>query len=103
MLKLNIPGATGEELRKGLAAARKVFDAAGVHPMDAAAGWWELEGWDIGGFQGKLSEEDDKNAAVWAEANEAARDACCEGWDEAKKPKEFVLEIVETIEESDIG
>lgn len=101
LLKLNIPDATEDELRKGLAAARRVFDTAGVHPVAAAEGWWALEGWDDSGFASEISEEDDANAAVWADAQEAAIAACCEGWDESRKPKGFVLEIIPTADTPD--
>jgi len=84
-LRLTIEGATEEELRKGLAAARAVFEREGVHPLVAADGWWALQGWDEGGFQDSLNDEDSGNASIWLEAEEAAIAACCEGWPESRR------------------
>ena len=93
-LTLTVEGATHGEIQRGLYAAKAVFDKAGVHPMDAAGGMWEMEGWDDGGFVGELSDEDADHAHVWIEAEVAAIKACCEGWDE-DRPRRGSLEIEE--------
>jgi len=84
-LRLTIEGATEEEQRKGLAAASAVFERVGVHPDVAVEGWWQLQGWDLRGFQDSLNDEDSRNASIWLEAEEAAIAACCENWPESKK------------------
>ena len=45
-----------------------------------------MEGWDIRGFEGQISAEDQQNFDVWCDAEEAALEACCAGWDEHRKP-----------------
>jgi hypothetical protein len=55
-LKLSVPTATKEEIERGLAAACAVFVKAGVHPETAASGAFELEAWDIRGFEGHISD-----------------------------------------------
>lgn len=49
-LRLNIEGATPEELARGIAAAEAVFSRAGITALQGAEGLFALEGWDIKGF-----------------------------------------------------
>lgn len=103
-LQLNVEGASEQEEMRGLEAAKKVFDKAGVDPLTASAGMFALEGWDIAGFpeegEHALSAEDQAAADVWLEANEAAMNACCEGWDPSR-PTEGELELIFTDEEAE--
>jgi hypothetical protein len=94
-LSITIDGATKDEITKGLAAAKAVFDQAGVTPLDAAEGRFAVEGWDIGGFVGEISDRDLDMHSVWLEAETAALEACCAGWDEARRPKSPRMEILE--------
>lgn len=95
-LKLTIEGATEQEMRKGLEAARVVFEKAGVHPLIAAEGWWKLQGWDDGAPDESLTEEDSRNAAIWLDAEDAAIEACCKGWEEERRPVSGVLQMIDT-------
>jgi hypothetical protein len=54
-LTLDAPGATSEQLARGLAAARRVFAAAGVSALEAAVGDYEREGWDVRDFEGDVA------------------------------------------------
>jgi len=80
-LRLDIEGATPEETARGILAAQAVFDETGITAEDAASGMFALEGWDIKGFpEGEEpSEQEQKAADAWLEANRAACDACCAG------------------------
>ncbi|RWE77598.1 hypothetical protein [Mesorhizobium sp.] len=95
-LRLDIEGATPEEIARGIKAAQAVFDDAGITAEEAAHGMFALEGWDIKGFpEGeKPSEQEQKAADAWLEANRAACDACCSGWPEDKVCRHLVLELV---------
>ena len=94
-IKISIPGATSEELQRGVAAALKVFSDAGVHPFMAADGRFRREAWDIGGFQNSdITDEQLAAAKVWDKADAGALEAACFGWDEARKPQSADLEIV---------
>ncbi|WP_309086000.1 hypothetical protein [Chelativorans sp.] len=95
-LTLKVEGASDEDIRRGLDAAGAVFEEAGVHPAEASEGFFAMEGWDIGGFKGDLDEEASRNADIWLKAQEAAVKACCEGWDESRKPVSGDLELIDT-------
>ncbi|TPK61149.1 hypothetical protein FJ930_27860 [Mesorhizobium sp. B2-4-15] len=94
-LRLNIEGASSDEIAHGIAAAEAVFARAGISAEAAADGMFALEGWDIQGFPDdeQMSEEEDEAASVWMEANKAAIDACCACW--LEKPGNYLmLELV---------
>lgn len=74
-LRIEIEGATDEELARGLAAAKAVFASAGVGPLACAVALFKLEG-----EQEQLTEDDGWLADLWIEADEAAAKACCKGW-----------------------
>jgi len=92
-LRLDIEGAAPEEIARGIEGAQAVFDEAGITAEDAAYGMFTLEGWDIKGFPKgeEPSEEEQKAADAWLEANRAACVARCAGWPEDKIVRHLVL------------
>jgi hypothetical protein len=94
VLKLSVPTATAAEVDRGLAAAVAVFRQARIHPIDAAAGAFAREGWDMGGFVGDIEDKELKAARVWDDANAAAREAACAGWPASRSVPDIGLEIV---------
>ncbi|MER8859105.1 hypothetical protein NKI09_15805 [Mesorhizobium sp. M0757] len=96
-LRLNIEGATPQELCRGIAAAEAVFARAGITALQGAEGLFALEGWDIKGFpeDDKPTEDEDQAATVWLEADKAAAAACCAGWPEEKVPHHQVMELID--------
>ena len=95
MLMISVPKATSEQVQRGLDAAIAVFKEAKVHPQDAAAGVFALEGWDISGFEGDIEDDDFTAAGVWTRAEEAALNAVCADWPEdRKRPSSAELAIV---------
>ncbi|MER9052510.1 hypothetical protein NKJ73_21890 [Mesorhizobium sp. M0074] len=90
-LRLNIEGATPEELARG------VFARAGITALQGAEGLFALEGWDIKGFpeDDKPTEDEDRAASVWMEADEAATTACCAGWPEDRVPRHQIMELID--------
>ncbi|QKC90595.1 hypothetical protein EB230_20960 [Mesorhizobium sp. NZP2234] len=62
----------------------------------AAGGAFAVEGWDEMGFppDQEPSEAEYAAADVWYEANNAALQACCEGWAEEKRLRAFGLELL---------
>ncbi|MGY2991218.1 hypothetical protein [Mesorhizobium sp. URHB0026] len=96
-LRLNIEGATPEELACGVAAAEAVFARAGITGLQGAEGLFALEGWDIKGFpeDDQPTEDEDQAASVWMEADEAAMAACCAGWPEDKVPRHQIMELID--------
>lgn len=79
---LHVKGARPDELERGLAAARAVFDAADISPWAAALAHHAREGWDVGGFADELEPTPEQHAAaaVLDDARAAAIEACCTGW-----------------------
>jgi len=73
-LSLVCPNATAEQLAAGLAAARRVFDAAGYSPREAAEGMNAREAWQIQGFRKSAQPSRQKAIAedVWELAEEEA-------------------------------
>lgn len=57
-----------------------------------------MEGWDIKGFpeDDKPTEDEDRAAAVWMEADKAAA-ACCAGWPEDKVPRHHIMELINVV------
>ena len=82
-LVLKVPGATAEEIARGVVAAQAVLDAAGVTMEQGIRAQFDCEGWEI-----IHSCADDKQppASVMAAASAldaaslAAMQACCAGW-----------------------
>jgi hypothetical protein len=66
-LSLTIPGASEDEIARGLAAAQAVFDDAGAIPSEAAAAIFKRDG-EIE----DLSEREDWLVDVWCDAERAA-------------------------------
>lgn len=93
-IKVSVATATQEELGRALAAASAVFAKAGISPEVAAAGRFELEGFDIGGFHGKLSSDACDAAFVWMEAESAAGEAASENWTSDRLPPDVTLALV---------
>ncbi|NGN40178.1 hypothetical protein G6N74_03800 [Mesorhizobium sp. CGMCC 1.15528] len=91
-ITIHIPGAKPDEIVRGLLAAQAVFDTAGVTPLQAAEADFDMEGWDIQGFQGEAPDNSDI-CDVWREADLAAVLACCEGWPKDKVPATAELEL----------
>ena len=75
-----------------------MFDKPGVIPDQAATARFVVEGWDIAGFPGKVSEAELTICTVWDEADQAAVAACCAGWAADKVPGSADLELVTTPE-----
>lgn len=102
-LRLMVEGASPDEIKRGLEAAMKVFNDAGIQPVEAAEGMLAFEGWDEAGFPHKgeevLGEENRSAANVWIQAQEAAIAACCADWPEDRN-RTGVLEVVSTESEA---
>jgi hypothetical protein len=94
IITIRVEGAQPEEIVRGLLAAQEVFDKAGVTPDQAAMARFVVEGWDIRGFTGKAPEDELAICTVWDEADQAAVQACCAGWDADKIPSSADLELV---------
>jgi hypothetical protein len=92
-LTLHIDGATPEECRHGLEAAKAVFRNAGVTAFAAVAARLKGDGWDMAGLQNHhpLTDEEAKIVDLWDEADHAAVEACCVGW--SQKPKFADLDL----------
>lgn len=96
VLRLNIGNATPQQLARGVAAAEAVFARSGITALQGAEGLFALEGWDIKGFpdDDKPTEDENRAAAVWMEADKAAAAACCAGWPEARIPRHQIMELI---------
>ncbi|RFB76617.1 hypothetical protein [Methylovirgula sp. 4M-Z18] len=99
-LEITVPGATDEEIARGIAAAWKVFYDAGISPQDAVAGVFAVEGDEFALFSngafGELAEDVDFDRAdTWWAACDAALTACCMGWPDDRRPSSAHLEIKE--------
>lgn len=95
-IRINVPGASSEEIEQGLAAARAVFEEAGISAERAAEASFAIEGWDEAGFPDDDSYPDDEDFAfahVWGEADEVAAAACCQDWPEEKRVRTADLEL----------
>ncbi|RUV48004.1 MULTISPECIES: hypothetical protein [unclassified Mesorhizobium] len=93
-ITIRVEGAQPEEIVRGLLAAQEVFDKAGVTPDQAAMARFVVEGWDIRGFTGKVPEDELAICTVWDEADQAAVQASCAGWEADKIPSSADLELV---------
>ena len=86
-LAIRIEGATQDDVKRGIAAAQAVFDAAGVEPLDAAAAIFKRDG-----EVEELTDEDCELIEVWNAADTAANVACCGAW--PKRPVHYILELL---------
>ncbi|WP_442580690.1 hypothetical protein ACSBOB_01430 [Mesorhizobium sp. ASY16-5R] len=94
-IKISIPRATAAELQRGISAAMRVFKDAGVDPHMAADGRIRREAWDTGGLNSTdITDEQLSAATAWENADLAALEAACAGWDADCKPQTANLEIL---------
>jgi hypothetical protein len=93
-IRISVEGATPDEIERGIVAAKAIFHRARVTPEAAADGRFAVEGWDDRGFEGAISAEDLDLHALWDEADQAALQACCAGWETRRKPASSNLELV---------
>jgi hypothetical protein len=100
-IRINVAGATIEEIARGLAAAQAVFNKAGITAERAADARFVVEGWDDAGFPDDSypDDEDFEFLHVWDDADRAAAAACCSEWPEDKRPETAGLELFD--EETD--
>jgi hypothetical protein len=92
-LTLDAPGVTSEQLARGLAAARRVFAAAGVSALEAAVGDYEREGWGVRDLEGDIAGPLIAWADVWEDANLAARESCLSNLAGSKQARLSLNEI----------
>ena len=95
-LTISVAGAKADEIRRGVAAAQKVFDEVGVTAEEVARARMEVDVWDMDGFP-----DPPPNAALsimelWDLADDAALAACCAGWRRAKWPRTADLALSES-------
>ncbi|TPJ52696.1 hypothetical protein [Mesorhizobium sp. B2-6-4] len=94
-LVLSVPGASPEEISRGLAAAEEALERAGFTAEEAAFGAFTVEGWDINGPPEDGPDHPASRAAsAWGQAHAAALEACCEGWPESRMPTSVGLELL---------
>lgn len=79
-IELHIKGATEAEIIRGVVAGLQVFTRAGTTPLGAARARFKEEG-----EREPLTEPEAAIAHVWAEAEDVAISACCQGWREIPK------------------
>lgn len=94
LLVLDIKGAAPEEIQRGMIAARAVFDRAGITPRqgdEARAALWE-RGHRLRGDRETAEMWDCYR--VWVAAERAAIDACCTGWQPARRPVTTVMDLI---------
>ncbi|MEF7616293.1 hypothetical protein V4F39_20430 [Aquincola sp. MAHUQ-54] len=81
VLRINIEGATEEEVARGIAAAKAHLAFRGFDPAEAAASCVKRDRWSGNGFRGAEPTDREMQAAdAWDEADRIAAAACCEGW-----------------------
>ncbi|RUU58311.1 hypothetical protein EOC99_24210 [Mesorhizobium sp. M7A.T.Ca.TU.009.01.1.1] len=97
-LLLTVPGASPEEIARGIAAANEVLDRAGISALEAADGMFAIEGWDDASFADESlpTGEENEAASAWIEASRAALDACCADWPAEKRPVAADLQLVDS-------
>jgi hypothetical protein len=80
-IEITVPGATADEIARGAAVARKVFEDAGVTPLEAAAAAFKQEAptTDPDNYPA-LSAREIIAAYAWSEAYGRAVATCCDGW-----------------------
>jgi hypothetical protein len=100
-LWLEVQGATEQELQRGVAAAQKLLDDAGVSPSEAEGAAFKRDSETMrmalqppgAEFGSMLTERDDELASLWEEAERVALQACCSGWSELPKT-DYSLRLV---------
>lgn len=98
ILKLDVPGATKDQLQAGLRAAAAHFVKLDVHPMDAAAARFAAEG-AMMSPDVECTDEQWAIVSVWDQAERIAFEACL-GKD-AAVPDGAYLELVDTDQPDD--
>lgn len=94
-LLLSVPGASPEEISRGIAAAQQALERAGFTAEQAADAAFAVEGWDMNGApEDGLDDWDCGAADAWGQANRAALEACCAGWPDDRKPTAVSLELL---------
>ncbi|MFC3326179.1 hypothetical protein [Mesorhizobium cantuariense] len=93
-LLLTVPGATSEEISRGIAAAEAALENAGFTAEEAADGFFAMEGWDSADPDDDLTGDEGDAAQAWSDAYTAARNACCAGWPEARMPTNMSLDLL---------
>ena len=63
-IRINVEGTSPEEIERGLAAARAVFEEAGVTAERAAEASFAVEGWDEAGFPADDRYPDEEDFAL---------------------------------------
>lgn len=97
-IRINVPGATADEIARGLAAAQAVFDKVCITAERAADARFAVEGWDNAGFPDDENYPGDRDfdfLHIWNEADEAAAAASCREWPEGKRLRSADLELVD--------
>ncbi len=80
-LSITVPGASPEDLRRGIAAAESFFAAVRISPQQAAVAAFAREGWHATSLQADAAIDTSSEAAdAWDEADRIAVEACCAGW-----------------------
>ena len=94
-ITISVEGASRKEIERGILAAKTVFHRERVTPEAAADGRFNVESWDDRGFEGPVSNEDLDLHAIWDQADQAALQACCAGWEKRRIPTSASLELVD--------
>ena len=97
VIKITIPTATTEELERGAGAALSVFAQFRVHPYEAAAAVYKLEGWDASGFDPayELTAAEDEMVTAWLQVHRSAVAAACSEWGpDRPRPPNADMELI---------
>lgn len=92
-LRLDFRGATPEEIERGLAAARRVFELSGVTPHQAADAIRRVERWHVDGFSEPAPNDALAIHHVWDDACLAAIKAIRPGWGEQRQMRQRGLRL----------
>lgn len=99
-LSLTVPGASEAELARGLAVADAVFRAASVGWVEGAMAVFNRERLDM--WEGlppeesqRLTDEEQRAAQTWDEAEDQGLAACCAGWPEV--PEGAYMELLDGV------
>ncbi len=93
LMILHVPGATPEQLERGVAAAQDVLNAARLTAAEAVLGRWACDEWERSGAKGSKPPAGVLEAAAACRlAERAAIDACCSG---AQPPEGAWLEFTD--------
>jgi hypothetical protein len=86
-LLIHIDGASKMELRRGIDAAQQVFNRAGVS-AEVAISLMRKKDFEID----PLTPSERMYADLFEDADRAALEACCQGWDRDRIPSDAFLE-----------